>query len=201
MKKLSIILFVLSLFVLQGCDSLGMRDKYDLAIVENVENLKKELDNNIKSDDQVNSINFMINNSQSFSNSPSVINAQLAIPNREKVVNNVILIFEPELTVKKEEDEYAGKIITLPYKDFIITKIPSYIAEAATMIPEEYEYGGLGDYYLRAKDEGYVEHKFKLQVTSKSGATQLNGRRIETTYYEIEFSTDKDGKLTMLLEE
>lgn len=203
MKKITtLFIMAATALSLQSCDMLSSSGKYDLAQSEKITALKQEIDKNIKADDLVKNINFYVSNSSGFSNDPNMIKVNLAKPGQEKMVENVIINLTPELKVEREDNKYIGDIHSLPYSQYDLSTVPGYIAQAAQMIPtEEYEYGGIGNYDLRATDDGYVEHFFKLQVTPKSGATQIKGRRIETSYYEVEFKTDKDGKLNMLVEE
>lgn len=202
MKKTFALFAAASILTLQSCDLLNSSEKYDLAQPEKVTELKSEIDKNIKTEDLVHAINFIVSSHDGFSNEPNVVTITLGKPGEEKKVERVTLVLSPELKVEREDDEYVGKVHSLPYSEFDLSKVPTYISEAAAMIPaEEYEYAGIGDYRLKVQEEGFIEHHIVLQVTPKTGATQMNGRRIETTYYEIDYKTDKDGKLIMLIEE
>ncbi|UUV20869.1 hypothetical protein [Paenimyroides aestuarii] len=202
MKKTIVLFAAASILTLQSCDLLNSSEKYDLAQPEKVTELKTEIDKNIKAEDLVHQINFIVSNHDGFSNEPNVVNVTLGKPGEDKKVERVSLVLSPEIKVEREDTEYVGKVHSMPYSEFDLSKVPTYISEAAAMIPaEEYEYAGIGDYRIQAQSEGFLEHHIVLQVTPTTGATQMNGRRIETTYYEIEYKTDKDGKLNMLIEE
>ncbi|GAB6012155.1 hypothetical protein [Viscerimonas tarda] len=75
--------------------------------------------------------------------------------------------------------------------------IAKYVAEAKTLIPEEYKFDCVGGIFFTADDDANLLLKLTLDITDKNTATRIQGRNIVTDYYELEFDVDKDGKVTL----
>ncbi|MFV0346340.1 MAG: hypothetical protein ACK5IQ_08885 [Bacteroidales bacterium] len=192
MKKI-ITIFIISVFVLYSCDVVDPLGKYDLTKAESAESIKKVIGDKVAADDLLSGISFIFNNSESFTSKAFVMNVIFA----KSEGNNESKQIQIDLASGKA-DEKTSRFAngSISYKQFDFNKISSHISTAISMIPEEYNYKGIGDYKMIAKDS-YVEHQFTLQITEKSGSTEVKGGSIVTNYYELGFISDADGNLIM----
>ncbi len=191
MKKIFTLLFVAAL-TLNSCDTLDPLGKYDLDKPESIANIKEKVGENVKADEAVASIMFSFNNSNDFTTKPFIIS--IATGSKDAIKKTTINLDTDD--VKTDENATDYNYDFLPYSSYDFDKISTYLEEAKKLIPEEFNFKGIGTYKLSAEKD-YIEHDFILQITDKEGSTEVKGRNIETTYYELKFTSDKDGTLSM----
>ena len=86
-------------------------------------------------------------------------------------------------------------------KDLDFNLIATKYKEACALIPSDYENAILYSWYYKVNNDNEITADFALEATLKGEGTSVEGRNIVTTYYEFIFSMDKEGNITLEMEE
>ena len=80
--------------------------------------------------------------------------------------------------------------------------IEKYAEKAMTIIKEEfedkYDFQSLTGLVFSADDEGKLKIKFSINVTEKGKSSRVEGKRMVTDYYEIQFKLDDNGNVVIV---
>ena len=102
-----------------------------------------------------------------------------------------------------DEDEWKSRKLppALTIEEIAKQKgnIEKYIDEAVRQVTEgfdgKYDFRSVQRLEFSADEAGALQIQFTLNATPKDQSAQIDGRRITTTYYELNFIVDKDGKV------
>ncbi|ANH80305.1 hypothetical protein A8C56_04320 [Niabella ginsenosidivorans] len=82
-------------------------------------------------------------------------------------------------------------------KDLNFDQIPAKAKEAETLIPKEYKDFHLHSWIFHINNNNKITADFTLEAGKKGEGSKLQGRRIVSSYYEMNFTMDENGKITL----
>jgi len=201
---LSLLFLLCVLLGFCSCDSnLGVNiyDKEQLAT------LPAKINKYVKPDMQVTELTFMPTSAKHFTDimeSVSITYVDPANPQRLKEMkidlagdkmedSKEVFLNRSEFLLKKELEKAAS----IKNLDYIV--IYTNLEKAARQVSaQELDNAGTHSYSIGMdKDPALVKHHMVLNGKPKKGATSLQGRRLVTNYYELPFTADAKGNVTM----
>ncbi len=83
--------------------------------------------------------------------------------------------------------------------DIDFSRVRANLEVAGNMITKEgFDNAGTDHYVIRLnQDKSKIQHRFTLNAKNKN-ATSLQGKRIVTNYFQVDFVADREGNVTML---
>lgn len=202
MKKISVYTVMLILALLSACSQITGPE---IDSEETMNNMKALVKENV-TDKGMRLISLSITPREALTNKPDLI--YLIVADKENALRSMTFLWDMGkygLTKEGELERMGGHengegVPTLDIDNLSAELIQKQVAEAKTQIPEGYEFEGVG-YYSITSLNGKPVTDFKIQITESGNSKKITGRRIETTYYELECKVDEDGKVIVKLEE
>lgn len=207
MKKITFYVAMAAMVLLSSC---SMITGSEIDTEETVNSLKELVKENV-TDKGMRVIELTIMPQEALTNKPDLIT--LLVADKKNSFRRITLLKglkDYDVTKDEEVDttdalkfknhKNAESVATLEVDKLPADVIKKQVEDAKTQIPEGYDFKGVGSYKITVLS-GKPVTTFKIQVTENGNSTKVTGRRIQTTYYELDCTVDDAGKTTVKLDD